>query len=64
VTASWLQPLEVHHNNLSATIAVIELCKALNIPKLVFASSAAVYGNPTQLPITEAQPTSAISPLH
>lgn len=47
VTASWLQPLEAHHNNLSATLAVIQLCQALDIPRLVFASSAAVYGNPT-----------------
>ncbi len=62
VTASWLQPLDAHHNNLSATIAVIGLCNALNIPRLVFASSAAVYGNPTQLPISEAQLTSPISP--
>ncbi len=62
VTASWLQPLDAHHNNLSATIAVIELCKTLNIPRLVFASSAAVYGNPTQLPISEAQLTEPISP--
>jgi UDP-glucose 4-epimerase len=62
VTASWLQPLEAHHNNLSATIAVIQLCQALNIPRLVFASSAAVYGNPTQLPISEVQQTSPISP--
>jgi len=62
VTASWLQPLEAHHNNLSATIAVIQLCQALNIPRLVFASSAAVYGNPTRLPISEAQHPSPISP--
>jgi UDP-glucose 4-epimerase len=62
VTESWLQPLEAHHNNLSATIAVIQLCQALNIPRLVFASSAAIYGNPTQLPISEEQQTSPISP--
>ena len=62
VTASWLHPLEAHHNNLSATVAVIQLCQALNIPRLVFASSAAVYGNPTQLPISEEQHTSPISP--
>lgn len=62
VTESWLQPLEAHHNNLSATIAVIQLCQSLNIPRLVFASSAAVYGNPTQLPISEEQQTSPISP--
>jgi UDP-glucose 4-epimerase len=62
VTESWLKPLDAHHNNLSATIAVIQLCKSLNIPRLVFASSAAVYGNPTKLPISEEQQTSPISP--
>jgi len=62
VAASWLHPLEAHHNNLSATVAVIQLCQALNIPRIVFASSAAVYGNPTQLPISEEQQTSPISP--
>jgi UDP-glucose 4-epimerase len=62
VTESWLDPLEVHNNNLSATVAVIQLCKALSIPRLVFTSSAAVYGNPVELPITENHPTNPISP--
>ena len=62
VTESWLRPLEAHHNNLSAIVAVIELCQTLNIPKLVLASSAAVYGGQVSLPITEAQETSPISP--
>lgn len=62
VTESWLRPLEVHHNNLSAMIAVIQLCQALNIPRLVFASSAAVYGKQIRLPISEEQDTHPISP--
>lgn len=62
VTESWLQPIAAHHNNLSVTIAVIELCHALNVPKLVFASSAAVYGTPKSLPISEADDTNPISP--
>lgn len=62
VTTSWLQPLEAHHNNLSATISIIQLCQALNIPKLVFASSAAVYGDPKSLPISENQQAAPISP--
>ncbi len=62
VTESWLQPVKAHHNNLSATLAVIQLCLALNIPRLVFASSAAVYGEQIQLPISEEQPTHPISP--
>lgn len=62
VTQSWDDPLAAHHNNLSAMIAVLLLCQALAIPKLVFASSAAVYGNNTQLPISEEQQTLPISP--
>ncbi len=62
VTESWLRPLEAHHNNLSATIAAIELCQALNIPRLVLASSAAVYGSKTTLPISEEQAPEPISP--
>lgn len=62
VTESLYRPLEAHHNNLSTTLAVIQLCQALTIPKLVFASSASVYGNLTQLPISEEQKTSPMSP--
>ena len=62
VMESWLQPLEVHHNNLSLMISTIQLCQTLNIPKLVFASSAAVYGKQSHLPILEDQATCPISP--
>ncbi|WP_066377192.1 MULTISPECIES: NAD-dependent epimerase/dehydratase family protein [unclassified Anabaena] len=62
VNLSWHKPLETHHNNLSAIIAVLLLCQALKIPKLVFASSAAVYGNKVNLPISEDQQTIPISP--
>lgn len=62
VTESWLYPLEAHHNNLSTTIAVLLLCKALGISRLVFASSAAVYGNTTESSISEIHPTVPISP--
>jgi UDP-glucose 4-epimerase len=62
VTESWLNPLTVHQNNLSATVHIIELCEKLSIPRLTMASSAAVYGNIEQLPITENLPTKPISP--
>ncbi|AFZ13621.1 UDP-glucose 4-epimerase [Crinalium epipsammum PCC 9333] len=62
VTESWLNPLEAHHNNLSTLLSVLLLCKDLNIPRLVLASSAAVYGNPISVPISEEHPTSPISP--
>lgn len=62
VTESWLHPLDAHHNNLSAIVAVIELCQALKIPRLVLTSSAAVYGGQVSLPISEEQATCPISP--
>lgn len=62
VTQSWNEPLQCHHNNLSTMMTVLQLCQALEIPRLVFASSAAVYGNKTQLPIQEEQQTLPISP--
>ncbi len=62
VEQSWRSPLVAHENNLSTTLGIIQLCHQLNIPRLVFASSAAVYGNPQQVPISEAVPTSPISP--
>jgi UDP-glucose 4-epimerase len=62
VMESWWKPLETHHSNLSAMVAVIQLCQALGIPRLVFASSAAVYGGQAMLPIAEEQETCPISP--
>ena len=62
VESSWIEPLQAHHNNLSATLAAIELCDRLQCPRLVFASSAAVYGMPQTLPIAEDHPTNPISP--
>lgn len=62
VQKSWSQPLETNNNNFTATTAAIALCNLLEIKRLVFTSSAAVYGNPTQLPLTETQPTNPNSP--
>ncbi len=62
VGESWSDPIHTHHNNLSATIAVISLCQALSIPKLVFTSSAAVYGNLSTRLIAEDNLTTPISP--
>ncbi len=62
VTQSWFEPLAAHENNVSATVAVIQWCHQLKIPRLVFASSAAVYGHPRDPLISESAPTQPISP--
>jgi UDP-glucose 4-epimerase len=49
--------------NLGTTMRLVEAMRLLKWPgKLVFASSAAVYGNPVRIPVTEEDPTFPISP--
>ena len=62
VANSWINPLAAHHNTLSSTVSAIQLAQQLNIPRLVFASSAAVYGDRLTTPIAEDQPTHPVSP--
>lgn len=62
VNSSWEKPLDAHHNNLSAMLAVIQLSQSLKVSRLVYASSAAVYGSQSELPILESDPTNPISP--
>jgi UDP-glucose 4-epimerase len=62
VVDSWLQPVKSHHNNLSSMLNILLLCKALKISRVVFASSAAVYGDVNQPPISETGRLAPISP--
>jgi UDP-glucose 4-epimerase len=62
VGESWQQPQKVNDNNCSSMLRVIELCEELNIPRLVFASSAAVYGDQHTMPISEKESKSPLSP--
>jgi len=56
-------PAYDYHANLENTFALLEALRQVqNPPRLVNASSAAVYGNPARLPIHEGDPTVPISP--
>ncbi|MCK9478278.1 MAG: UDP-glucose 4-epimerase GalE [Firmicutes bacterium] len=55
-------PLKYYANNVSGTINLCEAMKNNNVKKLVFSSSATVYGNPKSLPITEDFPVGATNP--
>jgi len=55
-------PLSYYSNNLISSIALCEVMKEFNCKKLVFSSSATVYGNPKQLPIKEDFPLSVTNP--
>ena len=46
-------PLLYYHNNLTGTFNLCNLMIKYNVNRIVFSSSATVYGNPQSLPITE-----------
>lgn len=47
------QPLRYYENNVTGTINLLEVMKKYNVKRIIFSSSATVYGNPEKLPITE-----------
>ncbi|MDO5101267.1 MAG: NAD-dependent epimerase/dehydratase family protein, partial [Eubacteriales bacterium] len=53
------KPLEYYHNNITGTLTLIKVMKETGVWNLVFSSSATVYGNPVEIPITEACPKGA-----
>ena len=63
VGESVTDPAAYYTNNVAKTANFLsKLVKLPNIPVVVFSSSAAVYGNPTTLPITESSPIQPMSP--
>jgi UDP-glucose 4-epimerase len=50
---SMARPEIYWDNNVVGSLALIDAVRAAGVPRLVFSSTAAVYGNPTELPITE-----------
>ena len=47
------KPLKYYKNNLDSTLNLLEIMNKYNCKKLVFSSSATVYGKPRKLPIKE-----------
>jgi UDP-glucose 4-epimerase len=55
-------PLEYYENNLGSTFSLVRAMRRHDVKKLVFSSSATVYGAEPPLPMTEDLPTSATNP--
>lgn len=62
VGESCRMPLEYYRNNLDSTLSLCEVCREFGVKKIVFSSSATVYGTATEMPLTETMPTGAINP--
>ena len=62
VGESVAKPLEYYHNNIVGTINLLEMMRKYDAKRLVFSSSATVYGDPASVPITEDFPLSVTNP--
>ncbi len=55
-------PLKYYENNISGTVALCEVMNEFGCKKMVFSSSATVYGVAEKMPLTEDMPLGAINP--
>ena len=55
-------PLKYYHNNLTGTFNLIDCMNRHNVKRIVFSSSATVYGTPESVPIRENFPLSTTNP--
>ena len=56
VGESVAKPWEYYYNNVVGSLNLLSVMKEFNVKKLVFSSSATVYGDPAIIPITEECP--------
>lgn len=56
------KPLYYYDNNINSTLVLLDVMQDHGVKKLVFSSSATVYGDPATVPITEDFPLSATNP--
>lgn len=62
VGESVAKPLMYYDNNVSGSVTLVETMAACNVKKIIFSSSATVYGDPASVPILENFPISATNP--
>ena len=62
VGESCSKPLLYYHNNITGTLNLLESMISHGVSRIVFSSSATVYGTPQSVPIREDFPTSTTNP--
>jgi len=55
-------PLKYFNNNVKNSLLLVEMMMDFDVKKIVFSSSAAVYGEPTKIPIPEEHPCLPLNP--
>lgn len=61
VGESVAKPIEYYHNNITGTLILCDVMRRYDCKKIVFSSSATVYGDPAFVPITEDCPKGVIT---
>lgn len=59
VGESVSKPLDYYDNNVNGSLVLARCMRKAGVKRLIFSSSATVYGDPAQVPITESSPTGA-----
>jgi UDP-glucose 4-epimerase len=62
VSESVEQPIEYYDNNINGSLTLLQAMQSAGVKRLVFSSSAAVYGEPQCIPIAENHPLNPTSP--
>ena len=62
VNESVLEPLQYYDNNVIGTISLLKAMNRHGVKKIIFSSSASVYGDPKYTPIDELHPLNPTSP--
>ena len=62
VGESMTDPLKYYRRNVGGTAALLQAMRDAHVARIVFSSTAAVYGDPVRIPIDEAHPTQPVNP--
>jgi UDP-glucose 4-epimerase len=62
VGESMADPLKYYQRNVGGTAALVQAMREAKVTRIVFSSTAAVYGDPVRIPIDEAHPTQPVNP--
>jgi UDP-arabinose 4-epimerase len=62
VGESVTEPSKYYNNNVAGTVSLLDAMHRNHVTRIVFSSTCAVYGIPSNVPITESQPLAPVNP--